>query len=95
MQEDKTAKDLNRGRSNTVIPMTDNFFENQRKKRIKAVQKFLEDKSPIGQDQAIAEISLNWGVGRSTAKDYLKTLRDAKRIEYNEDNEIEWIGDKQ
>lgn len=75
--------------------MTDNYFENQRKKRIKAVQKFLENETPIEEDKAIAEISLEWGVSRKVAKNYLKTLRDAKRITYNEDNEIEWSGENQ
>lgn len=75
--------------------MTDNYFENQRKKRLKAVQKFLKDESPLQESQAVAEISLNWGVSRSTANEYLKTLTDAERIKFNDENMIEWIGDAQ
>lgn len=59
------------------------------------MQKFLENETPIEEDKAIAEISLEWGVSRKVAKNYLKTLRDAKRITYNEDNEIEWSGENQ
>lgn len=74
--------------------MTDNHFEKQRQKRIKSIQKYLKDQTPLQYDKAVAEICLEWGVGRNTAKNYLRTLEDAERIQVPDDNQVEWSGDE-
>ena len=74
--------------------MANNYYEQQRMKRVKALQEMIKNDSPKEMDETLAEASIEWGISRSTARDYLKTLRDANRVNLTDDDMLEWTGDE-
>lgn len=77
-----------------VNTMANNYYEQQRMKRVKALQEMIKNDSPKEMSETLAEASIEWGISRSTARDYLKTLRDANRVNLTDDEMLEWTGDE-
>ena len=67
-----------------------NYYEQKRINRLQNIQKWLRNESPLPLSKAEAEISLNWGVARSTAREYLDLLETADRIAV-ENEEVTYI----
>lgn len=65
----------------------------QRKLMIKAIVITIKKISPIDKDELVANIMYEHGLTRNKTREYIKLLKDIKKIKTDDEGVLTWIGD--